>query len=60
MHIQFGLSHYGEEHELDIQNMVLCITESKREEVTGDWRKFHNGGLHHFHFSKNIITVFKS
>jgi hypothetical protein len=31
----------------------------KREEVTGDWRKFHNEELQNFYSSPNIIKIVK-
>jgi hypothetical protein len=43
------------------ENRVLRrIFGPKRDEVTGDWRKLHNKGLHNLYFSQNIITVIKS
>jgi hypothetical protein len=38
----------------------LRIFGHKREEVTGDCRKLHNGKLHHLYSSPNIIRVIKS
>jgi hypothetical protein len=32
----------------------------KTDEVTGDWRKLHNGGLHNLYSSPNIISMIKS
>jgi hypothetical protein len=32
----------------------------KRDEVTGDWRKLHNGELHNLYSSPKIITIMKS
>jgi hypothetical protein len=32
---------------------------SKRDEVTGGWRKLHNKQLHNFYFSPNIIRMIK-
>jgi hypothetical protein len=32
----------------------------KKQEVTGDWRKFYKGELHDLYFSSNIIGVIKS
>jgi hypothetical protein len=32
----------------------------KKDEVTGDWRKLHNEGLHNLHSSPNIIRMIKS
>jgi uncharacterized protein YbdZ (MbtH family) len=29
----------------------------KREEVTGDWRRLHNEGLHNLYISPHIIRV---
>jgi hypothetical protein len=31
----------------------------KREEVTMDWRRWHNGELHDLHFLSNVIRVIK-
>jgi hypothetical protein len=31
----------------------------KRDEVTGEWRKFHNEELHILYYSLNIIRRFK-
>jgi hypothetical protein len=42
------------------ENRVLRrICGSKRDEVTGDWRKLHNE-LHNWYFSPNIIRIIKS
>jgi hypothetical protein len=32
----------------------------KRDEVTGEWRKLHNGELYSLYFAPNIILVIKS
>jgi hypothetical protein len=32
----------------------------KREEVTGEWRRLHNGELYPLYTSQNIIRVIKS
>jgi hypothetical protein len=32
----------------------------KRDEVTGDWRKLHNGELHDLYYSTTIVRVMKS
>jgi hypothetical protein len=43
------------------ENRVLRrIFGSKRDEVTGDWRKLHNGELHNLYSSPNIIRMIKS
>jgi hypothetical protein len=42
-------------------NRVLRrIFGSKRDEVTGGWRKLHNEELHNLYSSPNIIGVIKS
>jgi hypothetical protein len=38
----------------------LICPEPKRDEVTGDWRKLHNEGLHNLYSSPNIIRMIKS
>jgi hypothetical protein len=43
------------------ENRVLRrIFGSKRDEVTGDWRKLHNEELHNLYSSPNIIRMIKS
>jgi hypothetical protein len=43
------------------ENRVLRrIFETKRDEVTGDWRKLHNEELHNLYSSPNIIRMIKS
>ena len=39
------------------QNRVLRIFGSKRNEVTGEWRKLHNEELNDLYISPNIIQV---
>jgi hypothetical protein len=40
------------------ENRVLRrIFGSKRDEVTGDWRKLHNEELHNLYFSSNITII---
>jgi hypothetical protein len=36
------------------------ISGPKRDEVTGDWRKLHNGELHNLYSSPDIIRQIKS
>jgi hypothetical protein len=50
-----------EEHRLRVsENRVLRIFGPKRDEVTGEWRKLHNGELHNLHSSPDIIRQIKS
>jgi hypothetical protein len=51
-----------EEHRLRLfENGVLRrIFGSKRDEVTGGWRKFHNEELHNWYSSPSIIRMIKS
>jgi len=45
-----------EEHRLKVfENRVLrLIFGPKTDEVTGEWRKLHNGKINNLHFSTNI------
>jgi hypothetical protein len=51
-----------EEHRLRVfENGVLRrIFGPKRDEVTGEWRKFHNEELHNLYSSTDIIRQIKS
>jgi hypothetical protein len=51
-----------EEHRLRVfENRVLRrICGSKRDEVTGEWRRLHNEELNDLYSSTNIIRVIKS
>jgi hypothetical protein len=40
--------------------MLRRIFGSKREEVTGDWRKLHNEELNYMYSSPNIVQGIKS
>jgi hypothetical protein len=42
------------------ENRVLRIFGPKRDEVTGEWRKFNNEELHDLYSSPNIVRVIKS
>jgi hypothetical protein len=42
------------------ENRVQRIFGPKRDEVTGEWRKMHNGELHNLHSSPDIIRQIKS
>jgi hypothetical protein len=50
-----------EEHRLRVfENRVLRrIFGPKRDEVTGGWRKLHNGELHNLYSSQTIIRMIK-
>jgi len=51
-----------EERKLRVsENMVLRrIFGSRRDEVTGEWRRFHNDELNDLYSSLNIVRVIKS
>jgi hypothetical protein len=51
-----------EEHRLRVfENRVLRrIFGPKRDEVTGEWRKLHNGEVHNLYSSPDIIRQIKS
>jgi hypothetical protein len=50
-----------EEHKLRaFENKVLRIFGTKRDGVTGGWRKLHNEELHNFYSSPSIIRIIKS
>jgi hypothetical protein len=51
-----------EEHRLKVfENRVLRrIFGSKRDEMTGEWRKLHNEELRDFYSSPSIIRIIKS
>jgi hypothetical protein len=50
-----------EEHRLRVfENRVLRIFGSKREEMTGGWRKLHNEELYKLYSSPSIIRMIKS
>jgi hypothetical protein len=42
------------------ENRALRIFGSKRDEVTGGWRKLHNEEFHNLCSSPSIITTIKS
>jgi hypothetical protein len=43
------------------ENRVLRrIVGPKRDEVTGDWRRLHNGELRNSYASQNITRIIKS
>jgi hypothetical protein len=41
------------------ENRVLRIFGSKRDEVTGEWRKLHNEELHDLYSSSTIVGMIK-
>jgi sorting nexin-29 len=51
-----------EEHRLKVfeKRVLRRIFGPKRDEVTGEWRKLHNGELHNLYSSRGIIRQIKS
>jgi hypothetical protein len=51
-----------EEHRLRVSEnrMLRRIFGPKRDEVTGGWRKLHNGDLHNLYSSPSIMRMIKS
>jgi hypothetical protein len=43
-----------------VNRVLRRIFGTKREEVTGEWRKLHSGELHNFYASPDIIRQIKS
>jgi hypothetical protein len=43
----------------ELQNRVLRIFGTKKDEVTGEWRKLHDEQLNYLYSSPNIIQVIK-
>jgi hypothetical protein len=62
MGVKLGRSQLREERRLRVsENRVLRrIFGSKRDEVTGEWRKLHNEELNDLYCSHNIVRVIKS
>jgi hypothetical protein len=58
---KLGLYIKGGDHRLKVfENRVLRrIFGPKRDEVTGDWRKMHNGELHNLYSSPNRMIKTK-
>jgi hypothetical protein len=56
------VSDIREEHVLRVfENRALRrMFRPKRDEVTGDWRKLHNEGLHNLYTSPSIIRMMNS
>jgi hypothetical protein len=42
------------------EDVLRTILGPKRDEATGEWRKFHSGELHNLYSSPNIIRQIKS
>jgi hypothetical protein len=49
----------GQNQEIKIANRSFENV-SQRDEVTGEWRKFHNKELHDLYSSPSIIRIIKS
>jgi hypothetical protein len=50
----------GKEHRLRVfeKRVLRKIFEPKRNEVTGEWRKLHNGELHEQYNSRSIKVLY--
>ena len=61
MGVKLGLTFCVERRLRVLENRVLRkIFGSKRDNITGDWRRLHNGELYDLHYSRNIIQAIKS
>jgi hypothetical protein len=51
-----------EEHTLRVfeKRVLRRIFGPKRDDVTGEWRTFHNEQLHDLYFLQNIIRIIKT
>jgi hypothetical protein len=49
----------SEELEVFENRVLMRIFGSKRDEVTGEWRKLHNEELHNLYSSPSIIRIVK-
>jgi hypothetical protein len=45
---------------MKVNRVLRRIFGSKRDEVTGDWRKLHNEELHNLYSSTNVIRMIKA
>jgi hypothetical protein len=54
--VKLGLSLYGKNRLKVYENKVLKNThEQRRDEVTQDWKKFHNKELCNFYSAINVV-----
>jgi hypothetical protein len=61
MGVKLGLALREERRLRMFENRVLRrIFGSKRDKVTGDWRKLHNEELHNLYSSPSVIIMIKS
>jgi hypothetical protein len=62
MSVTVGLSRLREEHRVRVfeKRAVSEVFGTKREEVTGGWRRLHNEELHNLYASPNTIQMMKS
>jgi hypothetical protein len=49
-----------EDHRVFENRVLRRIFRQMRDEVTGEWRKLHNGEIHDLYSSPSIIGVMKS
>jgi hypothetical protein len=61
--LKFKFNRYNKSHEHRLrvfENRVLKkVFGSKKDELTGEWRRLHNEELHYVYSSPNIIQVIK-
>jgi len=61
MGVMLGLTFCEKRRVRVFENRVLRkMFGSKRDNITGDWRKLHNGELYDLYYSRNIIQAIKS
>jgi hypothetical protein len=58
MGVKLGRSHWGRYHRLRVyENRVLKrIFRSKKDEITGEWRRLHKEGLYALYSSSNTFA----
>jgi hypothetical protein len=61
MGVKLGLTFCEKRRVRVFENRVLRkIFGSKKDSITGDWRRIHNEELYNLYYSKNVIQAIKS